>query len=315
MRKAKALIISSLPLSRLRLAQLSAHLVVAVIALVVVGGATRVMEAGLACPDWPLCYGAFFPGLQMNLQVFLEWFHRLDAFLIGIALVIQVFLSFIWRSDLPRWVPISSLVLVVLVSLQGVLGALTVKNLLPSGVVTAHLGLGLILVASLSATTQALLCNESDKAPIWWRLFSLSSSFAVIAQCLIGGKMATSWSAQQCINNSTSSCAWVDLHRISAIAVTCLICLFVAIAFSKSGWPRTQWPLLISILLLVAIQIGLGLMTFSFGLSQPLLTVGHQLVAALLVAILSALSFRRPQRPSSTLPELGQKSSLEPCHG
>ena len=28
--------------------------VVAVIALVVIGGATRVMEAGLACPDWPL---------------------------------------------------------------------------------------------------------------------------------------------------------------------------------------------------------------------------------------------------------------------
>ena len=39
---------------RLRLAQLSAHLVVALIALVVIGGATRVMEAGLACPDWPL---------------------------------------------------------------------------------------------------------------------------------------------------------------------------------------------------------------------------------------------------------------------
>ena len=57
---------------RLRLAQLSAHLVVALIALVVIGGATRVMEAGLACPDWPLCYGSLLPGRQMNLKVFLE---------------------------------------------------------------------------------------------------------------------------------------------------------------------------------------------------------------------------------------------------
>ena len=52
----------------------------AVVALVVIGGATRVMEAGLACPDWPLCYGTLLPGKQMNAQVFLEWFHRLGRF-------------------------------------------------------------------------------------------------------------------------------------------------------------------------------------------------------------------------------------------
>ena len=44
-------------LIRRRLGKLSAHIVVALIALVVIGGATRVMEAGLACPDWPLCFG------------------------------------------------------------------------------------------------------------------------------------------------------------------------------------------------------------------------------------------------------------------
>ena len=43
-----------------RLGQLAAHVVVALIALVVIGGATRVMEAGLACPDWPLATDRFF---------------------------------------------------------------------------------------------------------------------------------------------------------------------------------------------------------------------------------------------------------------
>ena len=43
---------STTPLRR-RLGRLTAHLVVAVVALVVIGGATRVMEAGLACPDGP----------------------------------------------------------------------------------------------------------------------------------------------------------------------------------------------------------------------------------------------------------------------
>ena len=65
---------SSLTPIRLRLAQLAAHLVVALVALVVIGGATRVMEAGLACPDWPLCCGTLLPGRQMNLQVFLNGF-------------------------------------------------------------------------------------------------------------------------------------------------------------------------------------------------------------------------------------------------
>ena len=97
--------ISSSPIIRLRLAQLSAHLVVALIALVVVGGATRVMGAGLACPDWPLCFGSFLPVPQMNIQVFLEWFHRLDALLVALGLVAQLIFGLIFRSELPKWLP------------------------------------------------------------------------------------------------------------------------------------------------------------------------------------------------------------------
>ena len=81
------------------------HCVLALIALIVVGGATRVMEAGLACPDWPLCYGTFLPLNHMNLRVFLEWFHRLDAFLVGLLILSKFTLSIIWRKDLPKWLP------------------------------------------------------------------------------------------------------------------------------------------------------------------------------------------------------------------
>ncbi len=53
-----------------------------------IGSATRVMNAGLACPDWPLCYGSVLPAEQMNLQVFLEWFHRLVASTVGFATIV-----------------------------------------------------------------------------------------------------------------------------------------------------------------------------------------------------------------------------------
>mgnify|MGYP005696115681 FL=1 len=112
------MIVSSMSTVRRRLAQLSAHLVVAVVALVVIGGATRVMEAGLACPDWPLCYGSLLPRGQMNVQVFLEWFHRLDAFLVGVALLVMAFVSFLWRRLLPQWLPWLAGGLVLLVAFQ-----------------------------------------------------------------------------------------------------------------------------------------------------------------------------------------------------
>ena len=129
-----------------RLELVSSHLVVALVALVVIGGATRVMEAGLACPDWPLCYGALLPGQQMNLQVFLEWFHRLDAFVVGMGLLVQAALSTWWRRELPRAVPWLSGLALLLVAVQGGLGALTVTLLLPFSVVTAHL-IGLFYLA------------------------------------------------------------------------------------------------------------------------------------------------------------------------
>ena len=66
----------SIPPIYRRLGGVTSHLVVAVIALVVIGGATRVMEAGLACPDWPLCFGTLLPGRQMNLQVPAPPLHR-----------------------------------------------------------------------------------------------------------------------------------------------------------------------------------------------------------------------------------------------
>jgi cytochrome c oxidase assembly protein subunit 15 len=66
------------------------------------------MNAGLACPDWPLCYGQLVPTQQMNLQVFLEWFHRLDASLIGLSTLALVGLSWWFRKELPKWLPWAS---------------------------------------------------------------------------------------------------------------------------------------------------------------------------------------------------------------
>ena len=306
--------VSSTSPVRRRLALLSAHLVVALIALVVIGGATRVMEAGLACPDWPLCYGTLLPGRQMNVQVFLEWFHRLDAFIVGVALLVMATASVVWRRLLPQWLPWLCTGLVCLVALQGGLGALTVLQLLPSGIVTAHLALALTLVVLMSGLTQRLLQPSGDDSPLWWRLFSGFALVGVVSQSLLGARMATSWAAQRCLFDG-ENCRWLLWHRSMATPVASLVLLFVVTALIAGGWSRRQWPFLLGLSLLVSAQVALGVLTMRLGLSQPGVTVAHQLVAALLVALLAALVVRRPQTSTSPLPVVLDDTPMEPCHG
>lgn len=289
----------SLPSTRRRregLAAFSAHLLVALIALVVVGGATRVMEAGLACPDWPLCYGSLLPGRQMNLQVFLEWFHRLDAFVVGVGLLVLTGLSWWWRKELPPWCPPVASLALVLVIVQAALGALTVTLLLPFPVVTAHLLTALLLVALLSGATQALWASppptsvpeSSGRSLSVWPWLAGGAALLVFAQCLLGGLMATQWAAGRCVGHG-DGCEWLLLHRLGARVVGLLVVLLAAVW----GWRRPLDRLLASAAaLLVLLQIALGVFSLRYSLSVPAITIGHQLGAALLVALMAALVVR-----------------------
>jgi cytochrome c oxidase assembly protein subunit 15 len=281
------------PLLRQRLALLASHLVVALVALVVIGGATRVMEAGLACPDWPLCYGQLLPGRQMNLQVFLEWFHRLDAFVVGVALLVLTAASFFWRRRLPGWLPWLAGGSLFLVMVQGALGALTVTQLLAAPLVTAHLTTALLLVAITSCLYQRLaMVNTSEVAPpFWWQLLATSALFLVLAQCLLGGSMASQWAADQCFS-AGSGCRWLLAHRQVAMpAALAVLALAAVTPLLPAG--QGQLPALAQgAAVLVLVQVALGIWTLKLQLQAPLVTIAHQLMAALLVGLLAAVVAR-----------------------
>ena len=302
------------PKPRFRLGQLAAHVVVALVALVVIGGATRTMEAGLACPDWPLCYGSFLPGRQMNLQVFLEWFHRLDAFFVGIVLITQFALSLYWAKFLPGWLPWTYGLLSMLVAFQGFLGALTVLQLLPSLVVMAHLAVAFALVAIMSGVTQQLLNPGKSIFPPWLRLFGFLSLFSVIIQSLLGSRVATSWAAHRCLDFG-DSCNLLGLHRSSAIPVSLLVISFVIVSSFQRDIFISQWRYLLTIIFLIISQIFLGVFSIQLGMSEPSLIIGHQLIACLLVAVISALNFKGGGIDDSSHTLLVAQSTLETCHG
>ena len=302
---------------RHRLALLTSHLVVALVALVAIGGATRVMEAGLACPDWPLCYGRFLPGQQMNVQVFLEWFHRLDAFVVGVALLVFVGVGVALRRRLPTWLPWIAGLALALVAFQGALGALTVTHLLASPLVTAHLATALVLVSLVSGLYQRLAMPPKDMAPEvfsqspavpgWWQALAALALVLVFSQCLLGGLMASQWAADQCLA-SGDACQWLLAHRQLALGAAAGVALMAATApLLPLGLGHLQ-GLAFGAIGLVALQIGLGIWTLKLELAVPVVTVAHQLVAALLVALLSAVLAR-------ALGPLQPQPSKELAHG
>lgn len=298
------------PSVRRSLSLLTSHLVVAVVALVVIGGATRVMEAGLACPDWPLCYGSLLPGRQMNLQVFLEWFHRLDAFLVGLALIALVAVSLRWSAVLPRWLPWLSGLALLLVAAQGALGALTVIQLLAAGTVTAHLGTALLLLLLLSALHQLLTAPVAAAAPpLWWSLLCGTATLLLLGQCVLGASMASQWAADLCLQ-AGESCRWLLAHRLGAYpAALAILALALSSLFSGAAASGLR-PLALTAGLLVVAQVLLGVQTLRLQLAVPAVTISHQLLAGLLVALLGALL----GRCLLGLAPLRQ-STLEAAHG
>ena len=273
--------------------RLGNHSVFALIALIVIGGATRVMEAGLACPDWPLCYGSFLPLGHMNLRVFLEWFHRLDAFLVGILILLKFVLSIIWKSEIPNWLPKTYSFLLFLVIVQGSFGALTVINLLDSYTVTGHLLIAFLLLITTISINQNLENKEIKEQLTWWRLLLVVPLVLTLIQSFIGVRLSSTWSAHICLSFN-KQCLILDTHKLFAYPITFSILLILAISIYKRSLFTKNLKYLSALVFLLTSQIVLGILTLKTNLNEPIFIIGHQLNASLFIAILTTLIFRNP---------------------
>lgn len=271
------------PVARIR--RLVWKIALATLALMAVGSATRVMNAGLACPDWPLCYGQLVPQSQMNLQVFLEWFHRLDAALIGLSTLWLVALSGWYRRQVPGWLPWATVGALALIGFQGVLGGLTVTQLLRFDIVTAHLGTALLFFSAMLIIATSLLpcANTGTVGRLPW--LGLGATVVVYGQCLLGGLVGSRWAAHQCFGLG-ELCQVMNSHLIGILPATLSV-----LALTQAVWrtPALSYPLrqlgnLASVLLVF--QLVMGIATFRLRLQVEPLTVVHHTLGAALVGTL-----------------------------
>jgi cytochrome c oxidase assembly protein subunit 15 len=284
-----------------RIRSLVWKLVVATLLLMAIGSATRVMNAGLACPDWPLCYGELVPAQQMNFQVFLEWFHRLDAALIGCGAIALAGMSWWQRRDLPGWLPWASTFALGLIIFQGVLGGLTVTELLRFDIVTAHLGTALLFFTTLLVIWLALIPHQGAGTAGVLRWVGLAAAILVYLQSLLGALVGSQWALHQCFGYG-QLCAVINSHIAGVVPATLATLALPLLAWRKPALHPTLRNLAFCAGGLLAAQIALGVATFYLRLQVEPLTVAHQATGAALLGVLVAFTvLAMRDRPSQTI--------------
>lgn len=264
---------------------------IATLFLMAVGSATRVMNAGLACPDWPLCYGQWLPRQQMNLQVFLEWFHRLDAALIGMSTLAFLGLSLWFRPSLPRWLPWAALASLGLILVQGLLGGLTVIQLLRFDIVTAHLGTALLFFCTLITIALNLMPRPSPANAGRLGYLGAISTVLIYAQCLLGGLVGSRWAAHQCLNVAlTQLCQVMNSHLIGVVPATLAVLMTAFYTWRTPVLGSGLRSLTGTAVGLVLLQIVLGIATLRLHLQVEPLTVAHHTVGASLLGTMVAFT-------------------------
>jgi heme A synthase len=116
--------------------------------LIFIGGYVSASGMGLTCPDWPLCP----QGLVPHQDFIIEYIHRSVAATTGM-LVIATTAFTLKARDAPRGMKIASIIAAGAVIGQITLGAIVIIERLQTILVTAHLGLGLVLFSMVLMTT------------------------------------------------------------------------------------------------------------------------------------------------------------------
>src|SRR5687768_336526 len=127
---------------------LAAAAVALTFVVIVVGAYVRLSDAGLGCPDWPLCYGRAVPSdLPAGDALAKAWKEMGHRYLVGIlGVLILILMVLAWKTRQQRGL---ASVIVALVVFQATLGKWTVTMLLKPAIVTAHLLGGMATFALL----------------------------------------------------------------------------------------------------------------------------------------------------------------------
>jgi len=282
--------------------------------IMVLGPLVRAENAGLACPDWPLCYGHVIPPVEY--RVYLEFIHRVVAGVGGIFLLLWIIWIFS-SPDLRKRFSLYAVAALLLLAVQIFLGRWTVTKLLDAYVVKSHLltaviYLSVLLTVWVKARGQSLQLHPAQgrKQSLW--VAGIFSGL-VFLQLFLGGRVSTTGSGLSC--NEFPACTShtvysqdgssrtetvffppmvgaLEMHMTHRLAAYLIFFFAVFLLFfSRSQqWPESLLKWNLGIFLGVCFQIMLGAMNVLFML-PVIVTVLHS-ASAIAIFAASFLQFQ-----------------------
>lgn len=173
-------------------------LAIAVMAMmiIIVGGTIRIYDAGESCPDWPQCFGTW--GFDVSeedqgkwydeteeydsrgedkryttFEIFIEWIHRVLASLMAIPVLANFLIIYKQREKYGSSLVKISFFTGILLTVQGIAGAVTVRFDNADWSVALHLGLACCFVFIL--LWQYIAMRKIEGAN--WKIFNVPDSF------------------------------------------------------------------------------------------------------------------------------------------
>lgn len=280
--------------------------------LIALGAIVRLEGAGLACPDWPLCYGRVTPVSEVvspppeGTKIALEVGHRYLAALVGIivlGLAIVAWTKFREHRSI-RWL---AALAVGLLLPQAILGGLTVLMKLAPITVSLHLLAGNLFFASLIALTlQSFRISGSESDPVapapdsplpqQFRAAALGTLVVAGLQIFLGGWVSSSGASMACATFPSCHGSWsipsgalAQLqmgHRIGGFLLAGAVAALSVLALRSRGLTRGLRRLSVGLVILVIAQILLGWFNVAHYIPVPTSAL-HTALAAVIFGTLA----------------------------
>lgn len=286
--------------------------------VIVLGGYTRLTDAGLSCPDWPHCFGYFtaphtpsqmegaaqlYPTAVINVKkAWTEMTHRYFAGTEGV-LVLVLALSLLLSRKAKHFKSVFiGIALISLLTIQVSLGMLTVTEKLKPIIVLSHFLTGISLLGILWWAYLDLhlhddfFIRKSTGRIVPWLWLGL---IIIASQITLGGWVSSHYAGLACMdfpycngkllpaikwgNLSNDLISIHMLHRIGALITAAYLSILGLFMLTNPSFRHIG----LMVLALVTLQIALGILNIIW-LRPVWVAMIHQLVAILLMLIMIA---------------------------
>lgn len=261
-----------------RYRQITLVALIALIGIIITGGAVRLTGSGLGCPDWPTCSEGRLVSEFRTTPEIIEFVNRMITFAVSAAVAAAV-LGSRWRRPYRRDLVLLSWGLVAGVVAQVVLGGVTVLMELTPPTVMGHFLLSQVLVAN--AVVLHHRAGEPDVGvrrrvqppltiALGWVMVALTAAVHLMGTVVTG---TGPHGGDPDVDRLDFAIA--DVARIHAIlGLSLAAVVLILLVRTGRGWP---------VVAAIAAQIAIGYVQYFNGVPEVL--VGLHLLGATLVLI------------------------------